>query len=131
LEITKGDPMSASEVLRENFERMRESFNVKTAYGEPREAHGRTIIPVARVGYGFGAGFGSGGKNKDDKATYAEEGEGGGGGGGGAVIPVGVVEISAEGTRFIPIRDWRRIAKTAIGGIFMGLMLARKLRKKG
>jgi len=35
--------------------------SVKTIYGEPIQAQGKTIIPVARISYGFGAGAGTGG----------------------------------------------------------------------
>src|ERR1700694_4773001 len=35
--------------------------SVKTIYGEPISAHGKTIIPVAKIMYGYGAGAGTGG----------------------------------------------------------------------
>ena len=33
--------------------------SVKTIYGEPISAHGKTIIPVAKIMYGYGAGAGT------------------------------------------------------------------------
>jgi hypothetical protein len=49
-------------------ERLQASASVKTIYGEPVAAEGKTIIPVARVAYGFGAGSGSGGKGEAEEA---------------------------------------------------------------
>ena len=37
---------------------LRESATVEKVYGEPIEAYGKTIIPVARIAYGLGRGFG-------------------------------------------------------------------------
>jgi uncharacterized spore protein YtfJ len=51
------------------------------------------------------------------------EGSGGGGGGGMRVKPVGVVEITAERTRFIPILDVNRLA--TLGLIALALLLFR------
>jgi uncharacterized spore protein YtfJ len=39
-------------------ESLRESAAVEKVYGEPVEAHGKTIIPVARIAYGLGRGYG-------------------------------------------------------------------------
>ena len=33
--------------------------NVNMVFGEPKEVHGRVLIPVAEVSYGFGLGLGS------------------------------------------------------------------------
>jgi uncharacterized spore protein YtfJ len=64
---------------------------VKALYGEPISAHGKTVIPVAKIMYGYGAGAGTWGVG-DSSAR----GGGGGGGGGVRAIPVGVVEISDQ-----------------------------------
>ena len=34
---------------------------VKAIYGQPIAAHGKTVIPVAKIMYGYGAGAGTGG----------------------------------------------------------------------
>jgi uncharacterized spore protein YtfJ len=91
-------------------ERLKASADVKVVYGEPQVIEGKTIIPVAVASYGFGAGSGGG-----------PEGQGGGGGGGMRVKPVGVVEITAERTRFIPIIDVSRLA--TLGLIALALLL--------
>lgn len=68
---------------------------VHSAYGDPVELDGTTIMPVACTSYGFGAGEGDGG-------TGDAQGEGSGGGGGGIAIPVGAY-VSRDGvTRFEP-----------------------------
>jgi uncharacterized spore protein YtfJ len=33
---------------------------VKAIYGEPISAHGKTVVPVAKIMYGYGAGAGTG-----------------------------------------------------------------------
>jgi uncharacterized spore protein YtfJ len=73
---------------------------VKAIYGEPISANEKTIIPVAKIMYAYGAGAGIGGVG--DKNT---RGEGGGGGGGVRAVPAGVIEVSNQQTRFVPITD--------------------------
>jgi len=92
-------PTPTEELVATISERLKASADVKVVYGEPQVIEGKTIIPVAVASYGFGAGSGGG-----------PQGEGGGGGGGLRVKPVGVVEITAERTRFIPIFDVNRLA---------------------
>ena len=49
--------------------------SVKSIYGEPISAQGKTIIPVAKIMYMYGAGAGTGGVG-----DASARGEGGGGG---------------------------------------------------
>lgn len=93
--------------------------NVKAVYGEPIAAQGKTVIPVAKIIYGYGAGAGTGGVG-DSRAR----GEGGGGGGGARAIPVGVVEVSDQQTRFVPINDRRKLAGAVAMGIGIGMWLS-------
>lgn len=97
--------------------------SVKAIYGEPISAHEKTIIPVAKIAYGFGAGAGTGGVG-DTKAR----GEGGGGGGGVRTVPVGVIEVSSQRTRFIPITDRRKLAGALLVGVGFGMWLAWRRR---
>jgi uncharacterized spore protein YtfJ len=90
--------------------------NVKTIYGEPISAHEKTIIPVAKIMYGFGAGAGTG-----DLGEKNTRGEGGGGGGGVRAIPVGVIEVSREQTRFVPISDKRKLVGAVLAGVGFGM----------
>ncbi len=71
------------------------SANAKYIYGEPLEADGVTVLPVAKASYAFGGG---GGKNDEE--------EGSGGGGGVTVTPVGYIEIVSGEAHFRPTRDW-------------------------
>ena|SRR5258705_452138 len=92
--------------------------SVKAVYGEPISAQGRTIIPVAKIMYGYGAGAGTGGVG-----DTSARGEGGGGGGGVRAIPVGVIEVSNQQTRFVPITDRRKLTGAVLAGIGIGMWL--------
>ncbi len=105
-----------------------ESANVKTIFGEPVTAAGKTIIPVARVAYGFGAGMGQGPTRKPASEDSSEHhlGQGGGGGGGVVIKPIGVVEITPTSTRFIPIHNRAKLLSCAALGFIAGWLFARK-----
>lgn len=105
--------------LEDLAERLRVSSNVSVLYGQPIEAQGKTIIPVARVRYGFGGGLGNGRKSTDPEAV----GSGAGAGGGIAVSPVGVIEITASDTRFVAVGQARRLAVVALLGAAVGLVI--------
>jgi uncharacterized spore protein YtfJ len=77
----------------------------RLCYGEPVEAGGRTVIPVASVSATGGMGWGGGGQGND-------QGEGGGGGGHLEAHPLGFIEVGPEGTRFVAVRDPERLART-------------------
>src|ERR1700733_9579339 len=98
--------------------------SVKAIYGEPIPAHGKTIVPVAKILYGYGAGAGTGGMGET-----SAHGEGGGGGGGVRAIPVGVIEISNQQTRFVPITDRKRLAGAVLAGIGFGMLLSWRGRR--
>lgn len=109
------------------LESLRESIvgqaNVKTIYGEPLTAQGKTIIPVAKISYGYGAGAGTGGVGES-----SARGEGGGGGGGAHAVPVGVVEMSDQPTRFVPITDRKKLTGAVLVGIALGMWLGWRRR---
>src|SRR5215471_5564543 len=87
--------------------------SVKTIYGEPISTHEKTIIPVAKIMYGFGAGAGTGG--------LGETSRGEGGGGGARAVPIGVIEVSQQQTRFVPITDRKKLGTAVLAGIVMGM----------
>src|SRR5690349_7066625 len=118
--------MAATDILQQIGESLGSSATVKAVFGEPVHAAGRTVIPVARVAYGFGGGFGTGhGKTESDKGRH---GEGGGGGGGVRAYPAGALEITEEGTRFIPFTDYRWLAAALGAGALLGGLIARRRR---
>ena len=116
--------MSSVALLQSLKESILSQANVKAIYGEPIAAHGKTVIPVAKIMYGYGVGAGTGGVG-DSSAR----GEGGGGGGGVRAIPVGVIEVSDQQTRFVPITDRKRLAGAVLAGIGLGMLLGWRRRR--
>jgi uncharacterized spore protein YtfJ len=98
--------------------------SVKAIYGEPISSQGKTIIPVAKIIYGYGAGAGAGGVG-----DAGAQGEGGGGGGGMRAVPVGVIEVSNQPTRFVPITDRRKWSGALLVGIAFGVWLGWRRRR--
>jgi uncharacterized spore protein YtfJ len=113
--------MGSLALLQSLKESVLSQANVKTIYGDPISAHEKTIIPVARIAYGYGAGSGTGGVG-----DTSAKGEGGGGGGGVRAIPVGVIEVSKQQTRFVPITDRKKLAGVLLAGIGLGMWLGRR-----
>ena len=116
--------MSTLAVLQSLKESVLSQASVKAIYGEPISAHGKTVVPVAKILYGYGAGAGTGGLG-DANAR----GEGGGGGGGVRAIPVGVIEISDQQTSFVPITDRKKLAGAVLAGIGLGVLLGWRTRR--
>jgi hypothetical protein len=93
------------------------SVGVRSAYGEPLDLDGVSVVPVALVQFGFGGGG-------DDDSPQS------GGGGGGMSIPIGAYVRDRNGLRFEP----NPIALLAVGIPFVwvaGRTLARILRVLG
>jgi len=112
------DSLALLQSLREN---LLGQASVKAIYGEPISAHEKTIIPVAKISYGYGAGAGTGGMG-DTKAR----GEGGGGGAGVRAVPVGAIEVSSQGTRFIPITSRKKLTGAVLAGLGLRIWLGRR-----
>jgi len=116
------EPTVAGErIVSELLDRIKGSAKVEVVYGEAREIGEKTIIPVAVIAYGFGAGAGSGTGQAPGGNGPTGSGSGGGGGGAVRVQPVGVLEVTAEDTRLVPVLDWTRIITTGL--TFLGLWL--------
>jgi uncharacterized spore protein YtfJ len=120
-------------------ESLRKRGTVDTVFGDPVVTGEKTVIPVARVAYGFGGGYGSGTDSAGDEGVAAagggtdhtrdpaeREGEGVGVGGGIQVTPVGVVEITAESTRFVGVGDRRRALVVAMSAFALGVLVGRR-----
>ncbi len=94
------------EVLKEVSENIEKAANVKTVFGDPIKFENRTIIPVATVSVSGGGGGGFG----KDKAKAK-------GGGAGLHIeskPVGYIEITEQGAKFVSTPDSTKIAMRGI-----------------
>lgn len=115
--------MNATDLLEKIGQTVGSAATVKSVFGEPISASGRTVVPVAKVVCGFGGGFGAG-KN----GSHADrQGEGGGGGGGVRAFPAGALEITDSGTRFIPFIDLRWLAAAfTSGAVLASLLLTRR-----
>jgi uncharacterized spore protein YtfJ len=125
-----GDVSETLESMRQN---LTDRLSVQVAYGEPVTNGDVTVIPAAKVVLGFGAGAGVG---DDGHRGNGGGGAGGGGGGGGVVQPMGFIEVSAAGARWVPQEPppvetaLRAVALAAIlapfGGrrFFLGRLLA-------
>lgn len=91
------------------FDLLHQNASVASVYGEPIQAEGKVIVPVAVVSYGFGLGVGEGPSNEGAAPTA-----GGGGGGGLTAKPVAIIEITPERTRVESIVDEQLIALAGI-----------------
>lgn len=116
---------NVKELMQTLSEKIGVHADARKVYGEPVTSEGRTVIPVASVKFGFGAGSGQGPKKGESEVG------GGGGGGGLGATPVGAIEISASGTRFIRFNAWQPLAIAAAAGFALGLVagLSVKLRR--
>ncbi len=102
--------MDAFERLEALLQQLRRNVGVETVYGTPIHLKNRTIVPIAKVGYGFG-GVGRGGSSHV--------------GGGATAKPVGALEVTPDGTQFVRFAESKRTL-TAVGiGIVLGVLLAR------
>ena len=121
---------NVGESIRSILEDLTEHASVRSVYGDPIEADGRTIIPVARVSYGFGGGFGRGGPESGEdgagEGAAEETGQGAGGGGGVSAKPVGVVEVGDGETRFVRFGDRRRAGLALLAGVVLGILFGRR-----
>jgi uncharacterized spore protein YtfJ len=100
-------------------EKVLSTTGAQTVFGDPvREEH-RTVIPVARVTYRFGFGAGTG--PAEDPGSPPP---GGGGGGGNLVArPVGYIETTADGSRFVPVIDWSQVLTTTLAFAGVGTLV--------
>lgn len=114
------------------LDRIRATARVELVYGEERRVGDKTIIPVAAVAYAFGGGSG-GGVEAPSHNGHSETGAVGGGGGGGGSVrvqPVGVLEVTEDETRLVPIVDWTRIITTGLTGLAAILVVRAIFRRR-
>lgn len=119
---------SSENLVAQILDRVKNTARVELVYGEAREVAGKTIIPVAVVGYLFAGGTGAG-VDPSGNGAVQKVGSGGGGAGAVRVQPVGVLEITEDDTRLVPIIDWTKIITAGV--TFFGLwMLARAIFRR-
>jgi uncharacterized spore protein YtfJ len=123
-------PSPIPEFFKSLHEPLAAAGAVQRVFGEPVQSGQRTVIPVARVSWGFGGGSGRNlGPRKVEEGQKEERrppGEGGGGGGGIQIKPLGVYEITPEGTRFISPVAPVRLLLAGSAGLLLGWWLARR-----
>ena len=95
-------------VVNSILDRIRATARVELVYGEERRIGEKTIIPVAAVAYAFG----------------------GGGGGSVRVQPVGVLEVTEDQTRLVPIIDWTRIITTGLTAFGVWMIVRTIFRRR-
>lgn len=60
MEFEEENTVTVQDLFQSLAERLQQSANVSSVFGEPIAAQGRTIIPVAKISYGFGGGAAGG-----------------------------------------------------------------------
>ena len=124
--------MDITETIEGMKNALGDRLNTRTAYGEPIEIDGVTVIPVARVFLGFGAGGGVGEAEHSTNGGEATAPVGGGGGGGGLVQPLGFIEIDTTGARWVPLEPSRaELGLRALMLVAIMLPLRRAARPAG
>lgn len=108
------EPTRAENLVASLSERLAITANAQSVYGEPIHVGNRTLIPVAKIGYCLGGT--SGGRNG------AKIGGGSGGGVGGGK-PVGYIEITDQGTRYVPLSAAKKVIASAVVGFVVGYLL--------
>jgi len=109
--------MALGNLFQDIIEKLNNSATVKTVFGEPIKAEGKTIIPVAKIGYGFGGGQGT-----KEKSENSDLGLGGGIG----IKPIGVLEVTPEATNFISFDIKKKLIALIMLGVVLGMILKRK-----
>ena len=115
-------------------ELLERSVDIRHVYGEPVHHGDTTVIPVAQLAYGFGAGGGRRPSRASKPAALENpapedapsDAQGAGGGGGVRMTPVGALEISAEGVRFVHVHPLPPLLAAGAVGLVVGWLLARR-----
>ena len=123
--------MPAQDMLKQIGETIGSNATVKSVFGEPICAGGRTVVPVAQLSCVFGGGLGSGHGPEAIASAGNMRGEGEGGGGGAVrAYPAGALEITESGIRFVPFQRARVLAAVGLGAFVAGLMMVRLIRRR-
>jgi uncharacterized spore protein YtfJ len=123
--------MSIQHILDRLAERLHATASAGAVFGEPINGHQRTIIPVARAGYGLGGGSGHCSDDTENDPDRDEDdggsgGEGLGVGAGGGAQPLGVFEVTDDDTRFIPVQSSKKVWLIALAALLIGWLIGRR-----
>ena len=116
--------MNPTGMLGKIGESLASTATVRSVFGEPIHAEGKTIIPVVKVAFGFGAGGGP--ESHKHERGPGEAPNGGGGGGGVRAFPAGALEITQAGTGFVPFTDYRLVIGVFAAGVLLGGLFLRR-----
>ena len=115
--------MKTTKTLKSLVGCLQHGASAKTVFGDPITAEGRTLIPVAKVGCGWGGGLHP---SQADPAKHEKAEPRLGFGAGLGAKPLGVFEVSPEGTKFISLGIGRKIFGALAAGLIVGLILGRR-----
>ncbi len=118
--------MGLRELLESLPERLQGGAHMRTVFGDPITAHGKTILPVARVSYGFGGGL----TRKNAERSNPAEPDAGVMGGGVGVMPIGVVEVTEQDTRFISFGENRKVVGSLLLGCCLGYLIGARVVRR-
>jgi uncharacterized spore protein YtfJ len=118
------------QTLLDTIADLRDRATANAVFGAPVTVEGRTVIPVAKIGYAFGLAGGHVGISEqkttdtladeatsEDMATGKGDTKGSTGLGGVSARPMAIIEVTSEGVRVEPIVDEQKLS-------LVGAMLA-------
>jgi len=128
IRLLEDESMSINRLF-DSVDKIRDTAQWRAVFGEPETVEGKTLIPVAQVGYGFGLGFGQGSGPDEEEEEPPASGEGAGGGGGATAKPLGTIVVTPETVYFQGLTDGSKVALAGIGvAALLILQLAKTLR---
>ena len=98
--------MKTKELIDSAVQHLNTSASMKTVYGEPVVIDGKTVIPVAKV---------------EPSTTEAA---------GGPALPIGIVEITGQETKFVRFGQTKKLSIAATIGSGLGFVLGLLLRRR-
>ncbi len=107
----------AADLLERVADKIGMHVGARAVFGEPVERDGVTVIPVAQTIIGTGAGSGS----------SSNEEVGAGGGGGALSRPLGYIEISGGGARYVPLQPSWLNPGALVATVIVVLIVSRAL----
>jgi uncharacterized spore protein YtfJ len=124
-------PHGADHLLDQLSVVLRANAHADAVFGTPRPHGERLIIPVASLVFAHGAGSGRGtAPSAEGRVEPGTTGSGGGGGVLGRARPIGVIEVSAAGTRFVPTVDVNAVISRVLLFAAVIVLLGGRFRRR-